>query len=281
MSREYKRIFVVGCPRSGTTLLQSMIAAHPKLTSFPETHFWDYTIPDKLHFRLPKIYTSNDKQIVKDYLSEHHFSLDAMAGMSSFYLTTKRWSEALLQVLDKLTSDKFDGWIEKTPRHLYAIPHISVVDADAVFLHIGREGKDVVASMYEVTRQYPEHWNGPRDIDKCISRWKKDISRSKVYLDNARHFFVFYDDLVNNKEEVVQKISGFLNLDFTIEMVRNFTEEARNLVGMKEEWKSANIEGKKRENKFSRLFTAEEQEYILQQTQAISLIPFRDYKKMQ
>lgn len=31
-------IFIVGCPRSGTTLLQSMLAAHSTITSFPESH---------------------------------------------------------------------------------------------------------------------------------------------------------------------------------------------------------------------------------------------------
>ena len=38
------RIFIVGCPRSGTTLLQSLLAAHPQIHSFPETHFFPNTI---------------------------------------------------------------------------------------------------------------------------------------------------------------------------------------------------------------------------------------------
>ncbi|NJL55543.1 sulfotransferase [bacterium] len=32
-------LFLVGCPRSGTTLLQSMLASHPQIASFPETKF--------------------------------------------------------------------------------------------------------------------------------------------------------------------------------------------------------------------------------------------------
>jgi hypothetical protein len=37
-----KRIFLVGAPRSGTTILQSLLAAHPEVISFPESKFFHY-----------------------------------------------------------------------------------------------------------------------------------------------------------------------------------------------------------------------------------------------
>ncbi|MFT6629815.1 MAG: hypothetical protein ACJA1R_003098, partial [Flavobacteriales bacterium] len=49
-------IFVIGAPRSGTTLVQSLLAAHPQLTSVPETSFFsrfisqcDPALSDPLH----------------------------------------------------------------------------------------------------------------------------------------------------------------------------------------------------------------------------------------
>src|ERR1043166_465784 len=39
-----RRIFLVGCARSGTTLLQSLLAAHSSIASFPETHFFAATV---------------------------------------------------------------------------------------------------------------------------------------------------------------------------------------------------------------------------------------------
>src|SRR4051812_2800803 len=33
-------IFIVGVPRSGTTLLSAMLGAHPRLVCGPETHFF-------------------------------------------------------------------------------------------------------------------------------------------------------------------------------------------------------------------------------------------------
>ena len=34
-------IFIVGCPRSGTTLLQCLIATQKGVVTFPETHFFE------------------------------------------------------------------------------------------------------------------------------------------------------------------------------------------------------------------------------------------------
>ena len=36
-----KRVFIVGCPRSGTTLVQALLARYPGLHSFPETRFFE------------------------------------------------------------------------------------------------------------------------------------------------------------------------------------------------------------------------------------------------
>ncbi len=46
-----QRIFIVGCPRSGTTLLQSVLAAHHDVFSLPETAFFCSVRPSRWVFR--------------------------------------------------------------------------------------------------------------------------------------------------------------------------------------------------------------------------------------
>jgi hypothetical protein len=44
------RFFLVGCPRSGTTLLQSLIVAHSQIASFPESKFFQrVVIPNSIY----------------------------------------------------------------------------------------------------------------------------------------------------------------------------------------------------------------------------------------
>ena len=49
------RVFLVGCPRSGTTLLQCLLAANSHLASFPETHFFERM---QMDVAAAKIYTT-------------------------------------------------------------------------------------------------------------------------------------------------------------------------------------------------------------------------------
>ena len=271
-SRTLKRIFIVGCPRSGTTLLQSMLAAHSQLHSFPETHFWDYTVPENRFYRLLKIYSSFDKKIVYDFMRKYDLKTDV--NMRPFYFTTGGWSKALIKVLDSFTPTGVGGWVEKTPRHLNYISHISAVCPDAYFIHMLREGKDVVASMYQVTQESPKQWGGARDINTCIARWQKDVKRSKQYLGDRQHLFLTYGELVSEKEKVLQRLSEKLNVTFQSKMIEEFSNEAENLIGNEEQWKQANVEGRKAGDKFSQIFTKEEQQYIIKAVADISLEPF-------
>jgi hypothetical protein len=223
---------------------------------------------------VPKIYTIREKKLVRRYLQKYDFPLEAMQQMRPLYFSYKSWSRALIQVLDNLAGDEFEGWIEKTPRHIYSVPFITVADPSARFIHILRDAKDVVASLYEVTHKYPEHWNGPKDIDDCIKKWKKFISESRRYLDSPRHSFVRYEELMQEKEQMVPALCSFLGIDFVAEMLQDYTDAAKNLVGKDEKWKASNIKGKDKANKFSRLFSDEEQEYIIDQTKNISLEAF-------
>jgi hypothetical protein len=43
-----QRVFLLGCPRSGTTFLQAALSGHPAIASIPETAFFERTMPDRV-----------------------------------------------------------------------------------------------------------------------------------------------------------------------------------------------------------------------------------------
>ena len=74
-------------------------------------------------------------------------------------ICTRQFSRALVEVLDTLTlSQGKEVWIEKTPGHLRFVDQIEKLVSGAKFVHMVRNGEDVVASLYDIGKRYPELW---------------------------------------------------------------------------------------------------------------------------
>lgn len=279
-----ERVFIVGCPRSGTTLLQSLVASHTRIVSFPETHFFSHTLPINPLLRRLKFYGEEDRNFVRNYLSTNGFQniLPFQGGSKYKKYSHRRWTGKLLLIIDRMArsseAEKPSVWIEKTPRHLHYISSITVADPDVKFLHMLRNGTEVVASLHLATKKYPEEWGGLRSIDKCIKWWNRSIKASIKYKDQPNHLFVTYDRLITHPEEVLDGICHFLSVDYEPDMLRRYHKTAQNLTGKKEKWKSRNTEiSLQKSNKLHENFDAETIEYIDNRILAVDLDQVGNY----
>lgn len=266
-------IFLVGCPRSGTTLLQSLLTAHPQIVSFPESHFflkltanrslWRRklgSISPQLKPHLQSFFHELKHEEMQEYMPKFNLSLESHIG-------------AFVKVLDILTAQEGRAlWLEKTPRHLQHIECIERFLPDAKFIHIIRNGSDVVASLYEVTQKYPELWQGSRDIDTCISRWIGDVEISFNYLDSENHMLVRYEDLVEYTSPLLKQLCEFIGIDFVDVMLEKYGRAAKQISLSSEVWKdsvSDQIQNRNSE-KFLKLFDSDQRRYITGKTAAVN-----------
>lgn len=216
-----KRIFLVGAPRSGTTILQSLLAAHPEVISFPESKFFHYLLYDKFAENLPSRMEAFFKDEIKrpELLQGFDDSQTVAAKVSWF-----------VGILDGLAAEQNKTiWLEKTPEHIYFIEDIERFLPDAKFIHILRNSMDCIASMYEATRDFNELWGGGWDLDRCIDRWKYAVLTSYKYLNKSNHILVKYEDLVDNKKLVLEDICNFLEIEYDAGMLINYKEIAAKL----------------------------------------------------
>ncbi|MCW9707363.1 sulfotransferase family protein [Fodinibius salsisoli] len=280
-----KRAFIVGCPRSGTTLLQSMIASHPRVISFPETHFFSSTLPINTFLRRLKLHGKRSRKIVDQFLRQNGYSnLHPFEKVSPYKLfSCKEWCQLLLKVIDQMTVHDAKGLggdepiigLEKTPRHVHYISSIEQTDTSNKFIHILRNGSDVVASLHLATKQYPEHWGGERSIKKCISWWNKSIEQSLQYQHQSNHFFVVYEQLIASPERVLEALCCFLKLDYKQSMTQNFHQVAGSLTQKEEAWKDQNTrQSLDKSNKLTEHFDASTVAYIRAETKEINLKQF-------
>ena len=272
-----KHLFIVGSPRSGTTLLQSLLASHSEITSFPESHFFKYLVFKQRRWSLTLgalgIAPLGAKPRFKEFL--HEINQEQMQSiLPSFALFSRQYAHAFVKVLDTLTKQQGKTiWIEKTPGHLYCINSIEKLVPDAKFIHILRNGMDVVASQYEVTHKYPEIWGGARDVDECVERWIKDVKISQSYVNRPNHILVRYEKLLEDPQLMLTRICQFVGTDFDELMLQKYSNTYKRLVLSNEAWKASVKESIRSTNskKFYEIFEEKQQSYILDRLQHISI----------
>ncbi|MDJ1174986.1 sulfotransferase family protein [Roseofilum capinflatum] len=270
-------IFLVGCPRSGTTFLQSAIAAHPTIHSFPETQFFKHLTPhNPLKAQLGLVARSKIRPKLISFFQEINrpdlISTIPQIPYKPIYINY------FINLLQSLTHEQGkDRFLEKTPEHLYYIPEIEPYVPGVKFIHLFRNGTDVVASLYEVTHRYPQRWWGVWTLDYCIDRWLEMVALSQTYLDQPHHCAVRYETLLQNFSECLQRICQFLNIEYSEAMIDNYHHSSKFLINTT----SRQVENQIRDistvsSKFESLFDESQREYIIERVSAVDLetIPF-------
>lgn len=258
-----KRIFLVGAPRSGTTLLQSLLAAHPEIISFPESKFFQYLLYNKFVKKFPARLST----FFKDEINRPEFLQDFDNTQSTDVKVS--W---FVGVLDSLAAEKQKSiWLEKTPEHLYFIKDIERFLPDAKFIYIWRNPMDTIASLHEVTRISPELWGDGWDLDHCIKRWQEGVLTSYSHVHKSNHKLVKYENLLEDKTEFLSDICNFLEIEYDSKMLVNYKAKAANLslnlpwhTGLARDIESTKV------YKYHSCFKNQEIKYILDQIKGVN-----------
>ncbi len=112
-------LFIVGSPRSGTTILGDLLKTHPDLAHFHEPYFiWDHHLG----------HMDDDRRTQKDVTPE----------IENF---VRREFEIFLDKSGRKIL------VEKSPRNSLKIPYINKIFPEAKWVHLLRDGRDVTLSI--------------------------------------------------------------------------------------------------------------------------------------
>jgi hypothetical protein len=177
-------IFIIGCPRSGTSLLRLILDSHSQISSGPETHFL---------VELAKIFGPYWERLERFGFDRDYWSTRIADFFSSFQI----------EYAKKRGKSR---WCEKTPRYTEHLDFIDTLFPDAQFLHVIRHGLDVVAS-------HRDRWGLFRAI-RASDTWRNYVTLGRTFggrLPAERYLELRYEDLVLHAEETGRKIFDFLN----------------------------------------------------------------------
>ncbi|GAB4302910.1 MAG: hypothetical protein Fur0025_43920 [Oscillatoriaceae cyanobacterium] len=269
-----KNIFIVGCPRSGTTLLQSILAAHSDIISFPETKFFQHLVPAKQPWKTLGMVSRRFKPYLYNFLVKEIGHPELLANWPPLPFISL-YSRRFAEILSILATEKGKTiWLEKTPEHRYYINEIEKHFGHVKIIHLLRSGADVVASLYEVTHKYPHLWHGKWDVDLCVDIWLEAVEISRNHLGKNNHIFVQYEQLVEQPQAVAEKLCQFLGIDFQEQMLANYGDAAKT-VSLAAAGRTVSTEIKNANSqKFYQVFSPEQQEYVRRRLSGVSLDDF-------
>lgn len=204
-------IFVVGMPRSGTTLLSAMLDAHSQIAISPETHFYTRCQPSapSPSSRLAETWERLRQQ---PGVQDMGFSEDELQDV--WQTVRGRPAAAPRDLLRGLLSAyagrrDAEAWGEKTPDHLAHVPAILDDFPRAVVLAIVRDPRDVCLSL----RGLP--WNHD-SLPESAWKWRRYARRTERYAETLPSRFreVRYERLLEAPEALLRDLLGWIGAPF-------------------------------------------------------------------
>jgi hypothetical protein len=242
-------LFVVGVPRSGTTLLLRMLDAHPGLAMINQTRW----IADWYERRTGLTPDGHVMPELLDRLYEfRHFTklridrraLEERLGLPSAEVHYSRFVSGVFDLYGEARGIGLVG--EKAPRYLQKLPVLDRLFPETRFVHIIRDGRDVALSVSEwrkgpgVARRMNIYADQPIATTALWWEWRIRLGREAgVPLGPERYCEVHYERLVADPEGECARLCSFLDLSYDDAMLRFHEGRTRDAPGLdaKKAWR--------------------------------------------
>jgi hypothetical protein len=210
-------IFIVGSPRSGTSLMRTILNRHPDLAICNETHFLQLVYQARRRRAFGDLKDANARRrLVEEYVATQRMR---RLGMDSTVLTERLLHEGISYralfacLLDCYAQSKGKRRCgEKTPQHARISETLCEWFPGAIILHMLRDPRAAVASLQQEPWASRSAVTNARNWLACNLGARRSSHRSE-YLE------VRYETLVTQPEAEVARICSFLGEEYFSSML--------------------------------------------------------------
>lgn len=195
-------LFILSLPRSGSTLLQRILASHKDIATTSEP--W---------LLLPLFYTLREEGVYSEYahrsmvIAIEDFYNEMPGGREDYLLEIRKFAQSLYA---KASNSDAKYFLDKTPRYALIVKEIMEAFPEAKFIFLWRNPLAVIASIMETWAE--GQWN--------LHKYKVDLFSG---LENLTRAFanknnavcsIRYEDLIDDPKKQGRRIFDYLELNF-------------------------------------------------------------------
>jgi hypothetical protein len=223
MNGTSKPVFIVGCPRSGTTFLYDMLLSSGK--------FALYRAETDVFFRIAPAFGnlkshSNRMELMDSWLASDYFR---RSGLNAGELRAKVLSECrnpgdfLRIVMENIASQQgVRRWADNTPFHVLYMAEIKKTIPNAQFVHMIRDGRDVAMSLSRMGWPHCFPWDAKHRllISGLYWKWLVSLGRESGRKLGPDYLELQYEKLVGRPQETLAILSQFIGEDLNDKNIR-------------------------------------------------------------
>jgi len=212
------RVFIIGCPRSGTTWLQLLLAQHPSVATARETYVFNRY--------LAGLERGWEFDSAGGAAAREPVGLVPILAEDEFWSWAQRLPDL---VFERLRDGRPDVTtiVEKTPAHTLDWPLILRLYPDAVFLHMIRDPRSVVSSLVRASRTWATNWASQSPVDEA-RRWKQFVTEGRrIATSTDRYLEVRYEDLLEDTSGTLGGVFEWLQLSHDASLCETAAEACR------------------------------------------------------
>ena len=244
MREIFKPIFIVGAPRSGTTLLYDLMSYHKDIGFFSQHDLINFFPKEYMKFvylrrrifetrRWPFPREGFEYRITTSFEVPHEFNWFWNNWIKNSWAkrtdVTNNAAEKIKNEISNLLERKNKiRFLSKNPSHSLRMEFLHEIFNDAIFVNIIRDPRAVVTSMTRASRRFnnpngyfglPLKNNNQHDFDlfeRHSRQWNEvnnEIHRVANMLPSEQFYELKYEDLISNPHSEMNTLFEFCNLD--------------------------------------------------------------------
>jgi hypothetical protein len=237
-------LFIVGCPRSGTTLLQRMMNAHARITVTPESHWIPRLIGKPWAETADGIVT---RKLVRRLIAHPKFARLRISREQVRKLAKRQpvsYASLVTRILDLYAEAQGKPLVgDKTPDYVRSIGLLHRLWPSARFVHLIRDGRDVCLSMLEWPKVHPRPGDFVTWKEDPVSTaawwWQHNVQvgrQAGKSLGSKLYYELRYESLVMCPREQCAALLDFLHLPFDESVFQFHAERPEADPGLEKKW---------------------------------------------